>query len=634
MNHSGSRVIKSRFHRTGHTSSSQSFYLLPAPWHTANAKTFERIAKRVVNTQVRTLSIAELLSDIKERLSSNNENDWVHAWASLCEIMHQTLGMKPYWTQVMAAMISLSQRIAEMDTGEGKSLSTLLAAGWAHLHYCPVHIITANDYLAERDALESLPFAQALNIKVTTLLSGDDPDTREAAFSGEWIFTTGKELVFEFLRDKLYLKDATDPLRQAIQFMTSEKTVNRPVFKGLGLALIDEADSVLIDEASTPCVISGEGGISWTTDELKEALVVAQQLIENQHFTVHSAKRMLTLTDEGKAEIRHIETSVALVNRLYRQELVMMALKALYLFNLGVEYVVQDDSIVIIDGLTGRPMPDRRWEQGLHEMIEIKEGCPLSPSRATLGKLNYKQFFEHYAALGGMTGTALEIKKELKDVYDLRVMRVPRYFPSKRVDKGVSWYFDADTRNRDLIDKLKRYRKEGKAVLIGAPSIAVANELSLCLNTKNVAHQLLDGVQDANEAELIAQAGKEQQITIATSVAGRGTDIKLDDEVMQNGGLHVILIGFLRFYRMDRQLIGRSARQSDPGSFEILCTAQDDILESFWYPKPIARKPSRIFTHWLRFLQMRNERQARLARKSLNKWELDRRSWLSFLKII
>ena len=224
--------------------------------------------------------------------------------------MHQTLGMKPYWTQVMAAMISLSQRIAEMDTGEGKSLSTLLAAGWAPLHYCPVHIITANDYLAERDALESLPFAQALNIKVTTLLSGDDPDTREAAFSGEWIFTTGKELVFEFLRDKLYLKDATDPLRQAIQFMTSEKTVNRPVFKGLGLALIDEADSVLIDEASTPCVISGEGGISWTTDELKEALVVAHSLLKANILRC-ILETDADLTDEGSGN-GHIETSVAL----------------------------------------------------------------------------------------------------------------------------------------------------------------------------------------------------------------------------------------------------------------------------------------------------------------------------------
>lgn len=624
-------LAQSRFLRK---KSSECQRLLPQEWCNNRALERQQLAENIVahSLQFNAVTDARLRKLLDAAVISLEPENTSNAFAILCEIIFRTLGMRPYWTQVVAAMLALDHQIAEMDTGEGKSLSTLIAACWASLQGWPVHIITANDYLAERDEQDAAPLANWLSISSRSLLSGQADHERHVAFSAQWIFTTGKELVFEFLRDELALQDNKDAIRHAVKALHEHQQTRRPYFNGLGIALIDEADSVLIDEASTPCVISGEGGKAWSTEECTEALNLAKQLNADEHYIVNEQLRFIIITEQGNYDIEKLHTSALLKNTLYRKALILLALKSIYLFRSGIEYIIRDEKIIIVDQLTGRLMPDRRWQQGIHEMVEIKEACPLTVSRKALGKLSYQQFFKYYPMLGGMTGTALEVAPELTRVYGVKVARVPRLHPLKRIDKGVKWFESQECKLNYLTATIVKHIDSGMAVLVAASSVSDSQKISNLLKEEGIDHQMLNGLQDASEADLIAQAGQNRRVTVATSVAGRGTDIKLAEEVKNSGGLHVIMLEFLAFSRMDRQLIGRSARQSDPGSYEVLCGPFDDLLASNWYPKTLVRRPTHLYKFWIKRLQNRNERRAADAREKLEQWEQDRKSWLSFLK--
>lgn len=624
-------IVQSAFYREIHPLNEQTPMLLPKAWRKMSMKQLTQLAQKVADHSLCDLSDDELKKVI-ESINIHHLDACFSGLVAIHEAIFRTLGLKPYWTQVLAALVALNQNIAEMDTGEGKSLATLIAACWASGLNWPVHIITANDYLAQRDAQEARPLGEFLDVHVTCLFNGQDTHERKAAFDGKWCFTTGKELVFEFLRDKLYLRDANDPIRHAFLNLTEGEQSDRPYFKGLGLALIDEADSVLIDEASTPCVISGAGGKVWDILELKEALSLARSLLENEHFVFDETARMIQLLDLGKQKIAIQKVSESLQNLLYRKELVMLGLKADYLFLVDRDYVINDDKIVIIDGLTGRMMPDRRWEQGLHEMLEIKHNLTLSSSRKALGKLTYQQFFKHYHALGGMTGTAKEVSAELHDVYALNTQKIPRFHKLQRTCADIIWCRDEGKKRQHLLSCVEDIFYQQRAILIGAASVEESLKISDWLTTAGFTHQVLNGVQDYNEAELIAEAGHPGRITVATSVAGRGTDIKLDDAVAKAGGLHVLMLSFLKFSRMDRQLIGRAARQNDPGSYTILCGSMDDLLKNERSAAFIYRLGKQVFTLWVNSLQSKNEKKATAARIAVNLWEEDRKQWLSFLK--
>ena len=544
-------------------------------------------------------------------------------------ICRDTLGQVPYWTQVVAAVAVVQGRIVEMNTGEGKSLTGLLAALLAASQRWPVHIVTANDYLAARDHQSAQPLFDSLGLSSAALLQDQEPEARAQALGAQILFTTGKELVFEALRDRLALGDATDPVRHAALRLAG-KAPARPFVRGLGLAILDEADSVLIDEASTPCVISAAGGSVWPVEDLQHALGLAAELSVPHHLTIEG--QSVKLTSPGQ---RYIENhgQRELPNRLYRQTLVQLAATALHAFQREVDYVVLDDAVVIVDALTGRLMPDRRWEQGLHELIEVKEGLPPSGSQRTVGKMTYPQFFKRYPLLSGMTGTASEVRRELKQVYGLRLCVVPPRVPSRRQFAGLHWARTPEEKYTRLVDACRRRMAAGQPVLIGTPSIDICQAVSAELERAGIPHQRLDGQQDQDEADKVSQAGMPGQVTVATAVAGRGTDIRLDAAVTAVGGLHVILTECQFSARVDRQLIGRCARQGDPGSYEILACDADDIFQhsrfrslAQWSPSPGSIR------YAVRRAQQSNERAAMKKRGELTKSEVSKAKWLSFLK--
>lgn len=548
--------------------------------------------------------------------------------SALCQ---QALGMRPYWTQLVGGVGVAQGRVLEMATGEGKTLTALVGALMGLSQGWPVHIVTANDYLAQRDWQESQGLWDLLGLTSSVLQPGDEGHDRAKAFSAQVLYSTGKELVFEALRDRLALDDRQDSVRHgALRLSGSE--LPRPFVRGLGLVIIDECDSVLIDEASTPCVISGSGGRVWRLEDLQESLTLANQLVEGQDFYLESRK--VNVTESGHYRIDKAVCSEALANRLYRTSLVNLALSALHQFERDKDYVLDQQKVVIVDALTGRLMPDRRWEQGLHEMIEVKEGLAPSAGQRTLGKLTYPQFFAQYACISGMSGTVSEVARELKQSYGLRMMKVPALRPSRRVFGGIDWWPSNGEKFQALVAKVQALVDDNRAVLVGVPNIEQCDLVSAKLQAEGVQHQVLDGRQDSEEAERVAQAGRAGQVTVATAVAGRGTDIKLSEVAKLAGGLHVILTEFQFSARIDRQLIGRAARQGDPGSYSIMVSAEDKLMRenrsgqgwgavapSLWWLRQSMRR-----------LQQRNEKKAMQLRSKLREQEEKRGEWLPFLK--
>lgn len=605
--------------------------LLPKWLARANYRKLESTAVTILDIDLSHLDKDELLEVLSGVDIDLNRQRFIEVWAVLAEVVERTYGYKPYATQLIAAFVALRHEIAEMDTGEGKTLSTVLAAIFGSLCRWPVHIVTANDFLAERDAELASPLADYLGLSVGVLLPGQNDQTRSVMFQADWLFSTGKELVFEYLRDQIELGENQDPVRVAAVRLTAQKVI-RPIFRGLGLALIDEADSVLIDEASTPCVISQSGSRPWRLDALKAAIEVASSLNEGMDYTIQSDHRALQLTPPGEYRILRERSYTALGNYRYRLELVLLALKAAHLFTLNRDYVLQEGKVVIVDQLTGRLMPDRRWQDGLHEMVEAKHGLEISSAQQTVAKLSYQQFFSEYQSIGGMTGTAFEVKRELKQTYGLNVTRVERNHPLARVEMGVSFCKDWDEKCQVVAQRVKGFVDIGRPVLVGVGSVSESEQLKQVLEEQGVDCQVLNGLQDEQESELISMAGRSSQVTVVTSVAGRGTDIKLDDAARDAGGLHVILTEYLFSKRMDRQLIGRSARQGDPGSYEVICSSSDKLFSGISTTKKLRYFTDNQIGRLSSKLQSANEKKSRSQRQKMQEWEERKKSWLSFTK--
>ena len=504
------------------------------------------------------------------------------SFALIREISGRSLGMRHHDCQLQGGWILLQGLVAEMQTGEGKTLTATLAAGTAALAGVPTHVLSVNDYLTQRDAETMLPIYRRLGLSVGTIIAGMDLDARRQAYACDITYCTNKELVFDYLKDRITLGNRTGELRLAMEHLYGDDSRSqRLLLRGLCFAIIDEADSVLIDEARTPLIISGpvQGG-----DEprmIHQALELSKDLQENVHYQLMATERRITLTDKGKAHLREVAPSLGgLWNAtIRREELITQALTARYLFYRDEHYLLQDGKVVIIDEYTGRSMPDRSWSRGLHQLIEAKEGCELSLQRDPLARISYQRFFQRYLHLSGMTGTGSEVRRELWSVYKLRVVRVPTHRNVVRKELPDRFYPHMEAKWQALVKEVTQLAKDGRPVLIGTRTLAVSEQLSEHLQQAGLAHSLLNARQNAEEAEIIARAGERGRITIATNMAGRGTDIHLGEGVDALGGLHVILTERHDARRIDRQLIGRCARQGDPGSSIALLSWDDGLME-------------------------------------------------------
>jgi len=504
-------------------------------------------------------------------------------FAVISEVAGRTLGMRHFDSQFMGGWVLLSGMLAEMDTGEGKTLTATLAAGVAALAGIPVHVIGVNDYLTERDAEEMGPLYRFFGLTVGCVTHGLTSEERRAAYGCDVTYCCNKEVVFDYLRDKLTLGRVTDSLRLQSEYLYSgHAREERLLLRGLHFAICDEADSLLVDEARTPLIISGSGqGADEEENFLVEVLSVTRTLVEGKHYVIDRHENTIDLTRMGEERIAEAGASLgsAWTGSIRRNDAVRKALTALYVFVPDVHYLVRDGKVQIIDEYTGRLMPDRSWERGIHQLIELKEGCDVTRQLESLARITYQRFFRRYLHLCGMTGTAWEIRWELWMVYGLPVVKIPTNRPCIRKRLSGRVLPSRDEKCRAILKRVEDLTGTGRPVLVGTPSLEASERLSAVFTEAGVAHRVLNAKNDREEASIVAEAGRARAVTIATNMAGRGTDIKLGEGVRETGGLHVILSESHDAGRIDRQLAGRCARQGDPGSFEFYYSAEDVLLE-------------------------------------------------------
>ncbi|HMX22691.1 MAG TPA: prepilin peptidase [Accumulibacter sp.] len=487
--------------------------------------------------------------------------------ALVSEACRRELGWRLYDSQLIAAGIVLDNRLAEMATGEGKTLAIGAAAATAALSGMPVHVITANDYLVVRDLDTLRPLYRRLGLTAGAITQEVEPDDRRIVYANDITYCTAKELVFDYLRDSI--SRTRGQLRWHLEQLCGASRA-KPLLRGLCLAIVDEADSILIDEARVPLILAQATGNPQEQEFLARTLALADGLRAGVDFAFDRGTNHIELTAAGRERLERTADAPgpAWRNRLHREETVRMALAARHLYHRDRHYLVRDEKVQIIDETTGRTAAGRIWSRGLHQLIEIKEGCPPSAPQTTAAQITYQRFFPRYLRLGGLSGTLDESRRELLAVYGLPVRRVPLRRPDQRRILPNRLFADRESLWRAVGERCAERQRAGQPVLIGTESVADSDALSAYLTASGLDHVVLNARDDCQEAQIVAQAGQPGRITVTTNMAGRGTDIRLAEGVIEHGGLHVINCQLNAARRIDRQLAGRCARQGDPGSVE------------------------------------------------------------------
>jgi preprotein translocase subunit SecA len=503
------------------------------------------------------------------------------AFAAVREASLRTLGLRHYDVQLIGGWALLQGMIAEMETGEGKTLVATLAACTAAAAGASVHVITVNDYLAERDARQNTPLYNFFNLRVGVVVQGISPEQRRAEYACDVVYVSNKEVVFDYLKDGIATGNALANHYRLRRLYRTDQPPN-VLLRGLHVAIVDEADSILIDEARTPMILSETVADEHGAELYHTSLERARRLTRGEHFNI-TEHREVWITAKGVEYMREITADLSGVwtSALWRNELLQKALTALCCYQRDQHYIVQEGKVEIVDEFTGRVMPDRSWESGLHQMIEAKEGCEITGQRKTLSRMTYQRFLGKYLLLSGMTGTASEVMPELKRVYDLEVFKIRTHLPSARKRLANRCWLTTDERWQAVARRAIELSQNGSAILIGTRSVEASESLSARFHEHGIVHAVLNARNDREEAEIVAQAGQSGRITIATNMAGRGTDIKLAEEVARIGGLHVILTEFHESSRVDRQLFGRGARQGQPGTVEAMISLEDDLFRRY-----------------------------------------------------
>jgi preprotein translocase subunit SecA len=492
------------------------------------------------------------------------------ALALLAEACRRATGLRPHPVQLMGAMALVEGRLAEMQTGEGKTIVAALVGGVAGLAGLPTHVVTVNDYLADRDAALARAILATAGISVGVIRHGDAPEQRRAQYRCDVTYVSNKELAFDYLRDQ----DASG---------CRGRCAGAPLLRGLHFAIVDEADSILIDDARTPLILAGEASSSpEEADVCRSALAAAATLIERVHYVLAPDRREVALTAAGSAAIGHLLSGGGLWRaRQAREEMVRHALAARRLFKRDRDYIVIDGAVCIVDESTGRIAEGRSWQNGLHQMIEAVEGLPPSAQSVTRASITFQDFFSRYLRLSGLSGTLAEVAAECRVVYGRSTVRIPTRLPARRRHLGTSLLAGLEAKWNSVAVAAAAQVATGRPVLIGTRSIAASELVSRQLHRAGLAHVVLNARHDSDEAAIVAAAGQAGRITVATNMAGRGTDIRLDAAALRAGGLHVILTELHESRRIDRQLIGRGARQGDPGSFELVLSLEDELFVTY-----------------------------------------------------
>ncbi len=561
--------------------------------------------------------------------------------ALACEALRRSKGIRLYDVQLIAAMAMSHRCVAQMQTGEGKTFVALTAAIHLAMAGRGVHVITPNTYLAERDEQLASSVAAPLGLSVALLPERADAAKKTPAYDADITYGTGHEFGFDYLRDQLTLRQQAQErpgerlLRQLDPASSSQRLTMQ---RGLIYAVVDEADSVLIDDASSPLVLSfGSNDRAPDADAHLTAKALAAQLKQGDEFLLETSTGRIALTEAGVRRCYADDVAIPVL-QLVRPwtEYVQQALRARYLFKRDVHYVVQNGEVRIVDETTGRIFEDRSWQDGLHQAIEASQDLKIVAEKYSVAQVTRQRFFRLYENLSGMTGTAVGCERELHDVYNLQVEEIPLRVPSQRIVYSTRFFSKAAARNAAVIDAAIACRNQGRAVLIGTRSISDSEILARGLESHGVPFELLNGIQNADEAEIVSKAGQPGAITIATNLAGRGTDIALHEDVRQRGGLHVIVTECQTSGRMDRQLIGRCARQGDPGSAEILVSAEDTLVVQYgpWLANALCREADQNaevhadFTSQLNRIQAAAERQQYAARVNMLRRDIARDSLL------
>jgi preprotein translocase subunit SecA len=519
------------------------------------------------------------------RLDRATREQMVEAMAIVCEAAARTLRMRPYPVQIAGAFVIHCGGIAEMATGEGKTLVAGLAATLAGWRGQGCHVITVNDYLAKRDAEVVGPLLAFCGLSVAVIQERMSQAQRRAAYAADVTYATNKEVTADFLRDRLVLGRRRSLASALTAKMAGRETdrAQHVVMRGLACAIVDEADSVLIDEAVTPLIISADGENAEESLAYEQAAGLAAELEPGTDYLVDRANREVTLTARGRGRIDELAEGLGGVwaGRRRRLELATQAVQVRELFLRGQHYIVDGGKVVIVDEFTGRLMPDRTWRAGVHQAVEAKEGLAIQPAKQTLARLSFQRFYRMYPKLGGMTGTAREARGELWRTYRLPVVAIPTHRPSRRRVDREQLHPTAFARWVAVMAEIRRVRETGRSVLVGTRSVEASEQLGAMLTKAGLEHQVLNAVRHAEEAAIVARAGEPGRITVATNMAGRGTDIKLHPEVAAAGGLAVIATERHESPRVDRQLIGRCGRQGDAGSAVVIMSCEDELLRRY-----------------------------------------------------
>jgi preprotein translocase subunit SecA len=544
------------------------------------------------------------------------------AMALAREAVVRGIGLRPFPCQIMGALAMQEGCIAEMATGEGKTLTAALCAGiWAWSGK-PVHIITVNDYLVARDAEEMSPIYHLMGNSVGHVIHETKTAERHENYRRGVVYVTSKELVADFLRDQISLGTMRNNTQVGVTMLSTGRGLGRLLVPGLFRVLVDEADSLLVDEGVTPLIISGspDDEEAGNASLYREADKLAELLETDRDFTIDWATRQVDLTQRGQDrldELVEAEDSGFWKGKRRREELVTQALNARWCFFRDEQYLVNaKGKVQIIDEYTGRIMEDRSWRHGLHQAVEVKEGAKVTADKENLARLSFQRFFRSYPLMAGMTGTAWESRGELWQIYQRPVVRIPTNRPCIRVHLPPVMFDTTEQKYEAVTARVCELHERGVPVLVGTRSVLSSEEVSRRLTALGKVHRVLNATQTAQEASIVAEAGQRGKITVATNMAGRGTDIKLARGVADLGGLHVVSTEPATAGRVDRQLFGRAARQGDPGCAQLFASSDDDL---FVRHAPKLRKGWRGIgaMRLIHLSQWRAERMARFNRKQV-----------------
>jgi preprotein translocase subunit SecA len=551
-------------------------------------------AARELHAQLQApIAVESALHGLRQVPHARRDHAWLQqALRVAATALEETLGVRPYWQQLMAARALLDQRLVEMDTGEGKTMAIALGAAVAALAGTPVHVVTANDYLAARDADHLRVFYQRLGLTVGSIAQSMQMGERRAAYACDVTYCTGKELAFDYLRDGLLQPADLSPLERSLRERAATPSQS-PVLRGLCMAILDEADTILIDEARVPLVLSQAAPPLAEQALLRRALLLARRMREGHDYTIESGNVRLAETALEQLASWPADPHPLLGHSQHRVATLQLAVTAVARLVRDRDYVVRNGEVHLVDETTGRTAPGRAWSRGLHQLVELKEGVPLTRRNSTLTQVTFQRFFIRYLRLAGISGTLRGSGAELRAVYGLGTVRVPPRTPRQVRQGPTRLYADSAALWEAVAERTATLCRAGRAVLVGTESVQQSEALADVLRLRGLDPVVLNAREERAESEVIGGAGQPGRLTVATSMAGRGAHIHLAPEVLEAGGLHVILCQLNASARIDRQFLGRTGRQGQPGSCEVMVALDFPLLRT-WLPRwwlALARMP-------------------------------------------